>query len=175
MDGLYQNENEYGLEEDDNDKYSQEPMVNAGELKNLSNQIEQFMSMIVTKKVVTEQRMARLEQPIMDNKKPLITPKPAVLRPTVPTSAEQPSIYIAETVMHKQKPPARRESIYEAQVKKFEQANQIADQPLRLVQVAKEDNSYRLEHISIASKEVFEDRMLQMQDDISLSKMIFVA
>ena len=40
MNRKYQDENESGLDENDNDAYYQEPMVNAGELKNLSNQIE---------------------------------------------------------------------------------------------------------------------------------------
>ena len=128
MNRKYKDENESGLDENDNDAYYQEPMVNAGELKNLSNQIEQFMSMMVTQKEETDQRMARLEQAILDNKKPQITPKPAVLRSVVPTPAKQPSLHVAETVMHKQKPPARRESFYEAQVKKLEQVHQIADQ-----------------------------------------------
>ena len=170
MDRRYQQENEFVLEENDNDEYLEEPMVNAGELKSLSNQIEQFMSMMVTQKEETDQRMARLEQAILDSKKPPITPKPAaMLRPVVPTPAKQQSMYIAETVLHNKKLPARRESFYDGQVKKLEQVNQVAEQPLRLVQMAKEDDSYRMEHISIASLEVFEDRMLQMQDDISLA------
>ena len=40
MNRQYQDDNESGLDENDYDKYSQEPMVNKGELKNLSNQIE---------------------------------------------------------------------------------------------------------------------------------------
>ena len=40
MNRKYKDENESGLDENDNDAYYQEPMVNAGELKNLSNQIE---------------------------------------------------------------------------------------------------------------------------------------
>ena len=85
MNRQYQDDNESGLDENDYDKYSQEPMVNKGELKNLSNQIEQFMTMMVTQKEETYQLMAWLEQAIMDNKKPPVTPKPAVLRPAVPT------------------------------------------------------------------------------------------
>ena len=73
--------------------------------------------------------------------------------------------------MKKQKVPARRESFNETLAKKLEQLNQVADQPLRLVQIAKckEDDSYRMQHISIAFLEVFEDLILQMQDDISIS------
>ena len=39
------------------------------------------MSMMVVEKVETDQRMARLEQAMIDYRKPLITPKLAVLQP----------------------------------------------------------------------------------------------
>ena len=175
MSNPYAEQTEYE-EYEDNVEQEHDEIVSKSEFKELTTQLTQFTSMMVSQKEEADQRMNRIEHAftLMDKYKELRTPRPVVpvvQKSTIPPSAQRFQMPLdAETVMKRKQIPARRESFYEKQVKQLEKVTPVVDQQsIRLVQVSKEDDSYRMEHITIPALEVFEDRMLQLQDEMSMT------
>ena len=84
----YAEQTEYDeYEEDVEQEYDK--IVSKGELKEMTSQLTQFMSMMVSQKEIADQRMNRIEQALMDKSKEIRTRRPVVQKLVLPQSVQR--------------------------------------------------------------------------------------
>ena len=74
-------------EEDVEQEYDK--IVSKGEFKEMTSQLTQFMSMMVSQKEIADQRMNRIEQALMDKSKEIRTRRPVVQKLVLPQSVQR--------------------------------------------------------------------------------------